>query len=699
MLVAIFNNRVLQRILVLVFVFAFSYATAQTKNEQKRLQKNSNRIALASFSKALKVKMTSEKDFAIKLAKRNGWEITKRMEDGSFYELQRIGSDGTPIYYTTASSPMSSTSRANTLHTNGVLDLGINGENMNIGLWDQGVVYTEHQEFDTRIDIGDYNADKKNNGHATHIAGIMVASGVREDAKGIAPKATVTSYNWNSDRAEVAAAAANGMLVSNHSYSVGVNSISDWYFGAYVDDARDWDKIMYNAPYYLAVIAAGNAQKKGYNESPVFGTAAESYDLIAGFALSKNSITVGAAQNIEVNTNGDFINAQMTKFSSYGPTDDGRIKPDIVSLGKRVLSTYTNGKDVYRTSSGTSIAAPGVAASLTLLQQYNKELNNSYLKAATIKGLALHTADNIGAKPGPSPKSGWGLINAKAAAEAITNDGKTTVVEELTLENQAEYTFTVVSDGTNPLMASISWTDLAGTEVKSKLNSAEVALVNDLDIRIIKNEETFFPWKLKLSQLDNGAVKGDNVVDPFEKVRVDNASGTYQIIITHKGNLKSDRQNFSIIVTGVQNKIDKEIEEVVDEVIEEEVIDEEVINEEIIEEEIEDKIEEEVIEEEIIDEEVDNNNEDDTIEEEIKDISNSRRISVYPNPSTDYIKVAVDTDANDFNYQIVNISGIMIGANKLGSDKTINVSNYKTGLYILIVSGNGIITKTKFFKN
>ena len=67
------------------------------------------------------------------------------------------------------------------------------------------------------------------------------------------------------------------------------------------------------------------------------------------------------------------------------------------------------------------------------------------MRAATLKGLALHTADDIEAK-GPDSKSGWGLINAKKAVETIKYRNVRSIIKELELGAGDSYSITVTAE-------------------------------------------------------------------------------------------------------------------------------------------------------------------------------------------------------------------------------------------------------------
>src|SRR5690606_29485109 len=370
-------------------------------------------------------------------------------------------------------------------------------------------------------------------------------------AKGIAHGATARIYDWGRDKIEVAEEAAQGLLLSNHSYGILTDRVPDWYFGAYIQVSRDWDKIMYHAPYYLMVNAAGNARHSGDNASPNHGGKDDGFDLLLGFATSKNGLSIAGAIT-ELDASGELLKGRVTEYSSYGPTDDGRIKPDLAGDGSHSLSTSSASKSSYQLSSGTSMATPGVTGSLLLLQQYHHELMGHYMKAATLKGLALHTAHDVGER-GPDHKMGWGVIDTKAATELLrTLDYTSTILEER-LEQGQTRSLSVEANGHEPLTVSLSWTDPDGTAVNTgNLNDARRALVNDLDIRIVKEGEVHLPWKLDLTKAGAPATKGDNQVDPFERIEIPNASGSYTITIGHKGNLSPGHQDFSLIVSGAR---------------------------------------------------------------------------------------------------------------------------------------------------
>ena len=703
---------------------------SQSSNAKEHIRSSYNQGKLSAFISEMEAEHQAKLQNIGQLIKSKGLTASEK-SDGSEIALKDIGTDGTPLYYTTLNDPTSQTSRAHTLYDKGLLNLGLTGTNMEVGVWDSGVALSSHQEFDSRAKNAD-NGDEVSL-HATLVTGNLISAGVEPNAKGVAYGAQALTHDWSRDKIEVAEAAANGLLLSNHSYGILSDRVPDWYFGSYIKVTQDWDRIMYNAPYYLMVTAAGNAQKSYDNEAPNFGKTADGFDLLLGFTTTKNGLTVAGA-NTEIDSNGDLKKASVAGYSSFGPVDDGRVKPDLAGDGGNILSTSSATNSSYQVSAGTSMAAPGVTGSLLLLQQYHEELFGSYMKAATLKGLALHTADDVDAK-GPDYKMGWGIINAKSAAEVLQNKEYTTLVNEESLSDGETFTVTVNAIEGTPLMASISWTDPESENInRGDLNSTTAALVNDLDIRISKNDETHFPWKLNPANANDTAFKGDNKVDPFERVEVENASGTYTITVSHKGSLKNGFQDFSLIVSGaqvsncsVETPTDfglesslsesatiswKEAEETLFEVQYKSVDSDNWENEliwankfelsnltagKVYEARVRSICTENAVSEfsETIEFEF-NGEETELIENTPMFIPQELNISVYPNPTVDYLNVNAEL-SKDAQFSIVTTSGNVIKKGK--TQGSINVSSLSAGLYILVVQDYAGIKSTKFYKN
>ena len=537
-----------------MLVFA-SNAFAQSKEQIQKIRSEYDLVKLQTIQKNLQTKENLQKKEAMRIAQQKGWKTTIKKEDGTFMELQRVV-NGKPIYYTTFNVDAAKSTRTDHLHSGGSLGLNLMGQGLTANVWDGGGTRNTHQEFDgaggnNRVTTIDGSTLNGNSFHAQHVTGTIVASGVVANAKGMAPHAKARTADWNNDKSEATTETGNGMIISNHSYGFafrnqfGQVQLPQNYFGGYIEESRDWDEILFNAPNYLMVVAAGNdGNDNTANQNPTGGSG---WDKLTGHSTSKNNLVVANAQDANIDANGNLVSVSINSSSSEGPTDDMRIKPDITGNGTGVYSTYDNSDSAYNSITGTSMASPNVAGSLLLLQQHYGNLNSGGLmRAATLKGLALHTADDAGAA-GPDAVFGWGLLNTKRAAQTITANGNGSKIEELTLNSGQSYTITVDSDGTSPLLASISWTDRPGT-ANSTVNSTTPVLVNDLDIRVTKGGTTYFPYELTGPTT---SAQQDNNVDPYERVDVNGASGTYTITVTNKGTLVGGSQAFSLIVTGV----------------------------------------------------------------------------------------------------------------------------------------------------
>ena len=504
---------------------------------------------------------------------------------GVTMEMQYIDKKGMPQYYMTENLNAAKTISTDKVQPGGGGGLSLDGSGMTVYEWDAGAVLSTHQEFGSRVTMGD--TVTVSHYHSTHVGGTMIASGVDANAKGMAPAANLKSFDWNSDDGEMAWEAAKGALVSNHSYGYSrgwaylssygawfwfgdkdIDSKEDYLFGFYDNGPRDLDEIAYYAPYYLIVKSAGNDRNDDHTGGHyvydsgaggwVWSTASRDpdgdYDCMGTKAVAKNIMAVGSVEDITggYSQPSDVISAS---YSAWGPADDGRVKPDIVANGQSLYSTNNSGNSSYLTISGTSMAAPTVTASMLLLQQHYHNLFGIYMRASTLKALVVHTADEAGNNNGPDYMFGWGLMNTKSAADKITEDQTTDVISEHVLDDGSTYSREITTTGTDPIKVTIVWTDPPGAMPDPAVDPADVILVNDLDLRVVNNSTstTYYPWKLDRNNPSNAATNtSENNVDNVEMVYIDSPSSgtTYTITVDHDGNLSGGRQVFSMIISG-----------------------------------------------------------------------------------------------------------------------------------------------------
>ena len=550
----------MKKITLLFIAFQCFFVMSQTDEERLQIIKNYDVEAIKNLETKFKNK-NKENEERINAFLNNN-KTTKRIKrsGGKNYHLARI-IDGKPIYITTDNANSAKATRTDFLHNGGDLGLNLEGQNMLIGIWDEGIARVTHYEFkesdsstESRVTTPDYTGGDYNS-HGTHVAGTMVGRGYQEDAKGMAPQADLVSYDWINDNAEVLNQANfGGLLISNHSYGFPVRdpetnqqNAPTWLMGCYDDDAADWDQVAYSAPYYLQVTSAGNDGESTYSGGLLAG-----FDKLTADKNAKNNLVVANANNPFI-INGNVLSLAINNSSSQGPSDDGRIKPDITGDGTDVKSAESGNNLAYSNKTGTSMAGPNVAGSILLLQQYYNEINSQFMKSATLKGLVCHTASDDGTRIGPDPIFGWGLLNSKFAAETILNASTGgAYIDERSLSDGGNYTTTFDISSGEPFSATLCWTDPPGTPRNGQTNSAIAALVNDLDLRLTSpNGTTYFPWKLNLNDISGSATTGDNLVDTVEKIDIEEPeSGTYTLSVSHKGNLTNGAQNYSLVVTG-----------------------------------------------------------------------------------------------------------------------------------------------------
>lgn len=548
-------------------------STAQPKSirqEINRMTKSSSIDSLVNKTNVENQKERSRLDLYLQTrSNRNG--LKARSVDNGMY-LRRIDERGTPIYYTSLDQSSRAISHVDEVQRELYNNVMLKGQDMIIGVIDGDILLANHQEFidgsrsrvrtesadnTTKPEDQDRKAELK--AHATHVGGIIGATGKNASSKGILPEVEMWSYNWDKDDLKMISLANDGVLVSNHSYGIASMDkqknplVPPSYFGTYNYDASQFDDIAYTFPYYQPVVAAGNDGRDYMKLNPD----KQGNDLLLGAANAKNSIVVAA---VGYNRAGRL---ELADFSSSGPTNDYRIKPNIAANGINVYSSiyakpFASSQlpldNLYGLKSGTSMAAPAVSGIITLWQQWALTQFNLPLRSATIRALTIHTANKYQDQVGPNHHYGYGIINAAGGINLLKNtlSNEALLLENTLLNGQGfEIKVELIEDAEN-LVFTLSWTDPSKGYSSSFFDETKLQsmLVNDLDISVVNNEGTHYPWRLTGQSPDVRIEKGVNAVDNIEKIEIPNAKkGIYTVVVSHKGKLMNNRQDFSLIAS------------------------------------------------------------------------------------------------------------------------------------------------------
>ncbi len=504
------------------------------------------------------------------LAATRGLPILQRLDDGTLMYLERfIG--GRPQYLI----PMNAFTAASIRTDITRKKYGLTGKDVLIGQWDFLGVFTDHPELQGgRIVQMDGAIPDTGRDHATHVSCTLAGTGINPLAQGMAYEGRVHCYDLTGgDTFRMAnEVRANDLRFSNHAYGSAagwvrgtwhgdtrIHRTIDYKFGYYDWRALDWDSLSVLAPEYLIVKAVGNYRGEGGPIQPPPTLFPENnggktgYDCIPTFGVAKNPLVVGAVD-------AKFGNA-MTTYTAWGPTDDGRIKPDIMAHGDAVYSAShtapTNKPNGYSSLSGSSQSAAAVTGSLAVLHELQTRLDPAIrMRAATWKALLMNTADDFGTS-GPDYQSGWGVMNTERVADLLVQHNQCGgfVHNDLLLPQSDSIVLRVRATG-DTLKAMICWVDppsIPHPLDTNAINNQTPFLIHDLDMRVSDGATTFLPWTLKgLNDPAASATPGDNILDNVEQVVVASPQPAqeYTIRITHKGTFRYS-QPVSLVVTGI----------------------------------------------------------------------------------------------------------------------------------------------------
>jgi subtilisin-like proprotein convertase family protein len=438
-------------------------------------------------------------------------------------------------------------------------------------------------------------------GHGTNVASIAAGYGVdsnpqqvdpnREDAEeflygmGAAPRARLgASKIFDCDgnfelghadgfRGVAAAAYAAGARISNNSWGYATQ------LGPYTPDAQMFDSLVRDAhpgmsgdQEMVEVFAAGNEGGRGWATVTAPGTA-------------KNVITVGASESRRplgritcgVDDGGADRPGDIVNFSSRGPTDDGRLKPDLVAPGTRLVGAapqtgglyegfgvcqkfFPTGNPLYSMESGTSQAAAAVSGTAALIRSWYRRVHggNSVVPSpALTKAILVDSATDLAAgddgkgdltAPAPNVDQGWGRAHLGAALDGTVRQyvDQSVILDESGQDRFAEsYS---VQDASLPLKVTLAWTDAPGMV-------GSTAFVNNLDLVVRQGGRTY-----KGNVLAGGRSITGGDADPrnnVESVVLPGASGRFsvEVIATSIGgdgvpeNADLTDQEFALVVS------------------------------------------------------------------------------------------------------------------------------------------------------
>lgn len=429
--------------------------------------------------------------------------------------VQPISPD--PEYFNQSSRRITKANVLNAAITSG--GRGLNGEGVTIGVGDDATILTQ-------VDFSDRVIDRTTFGgtHGIHVNGTAAGAGiVNELYRGFAPKARIVNdqqsgilYNTFMYYPDF------NMIATNNSYGFAPGCEQN---GLYEITSRTQDILSRDYPEVLHVFAAGNSGRVDCDlYPPGLNTIAMAWQ------AAKNVLTVGAT------TDSGFIAA----LSSRGPVRDGRLKPELVTMGQSVISNGASNNYVFNT--GTSMAAPAATGGIALLaQRYHQLHNNNNPPAALIKAVLCNGADDKG-NPGPDFTYGFGLMNLVRSVEMLEKQHYFS--GSIAQGNNFTQTITVPAN-TAQLKVMLYWHDPAGSPLRRE------ALVNDLDLELVTTSNTTrLPLVLDTLPENTGnvAVEGADHINNIEQVVLDNpASGNYVIRI--KGTLipEGPAQNYYVV--------------------------------------------------------------------------------------------------------------------------------------------------------
>ena len=394
----------------------------------------------------------------------------------------------------------------------------LSGKGIKIGIVDGGFVLDTHKELKNRVFLEKLDEDNINfKSHPAHVAGIIGSSGIDTKSIGVATSAVLYSYSFeqyeDSNKSYFYDMYKKGIYISNHSYGPDEGDIYDGM-------SQATDNFIASHPNHISIVSSGNSRE-----------GSDDYKTIRDFASAKNVITVGAVDK----------NKEITSFSSVGPVNGGRIKPDIVGYGEHVYSLDTENEYAYKR--GTSMSAPHITGLVALLEEEYKKVNSTLMREDTAKAILVNSATDLG-RVGPDYEYGYGIPDALKAVNIIDSMARydsLVKLNDVNENNSREYSLYLAED--SDIRVTLSWIDPKFYEDKitDTTNSK-------LHIKIVdESGKIYYPWSLDYYNYTDDAVKDVNDVDNVQQVEAHLKQGRYRVIISNTMMNIGIKQKFSLV--------------------------------------------------------------------------------------------------------------------------------------------------------
>ena len=434
------------------------------------------------------------------------------------------------------------------------------------------------------------DGDPDAKGHGTHVCGIIAGDGTASQNKirGVAPGARLIVQRLMDNQGKLSGIPLEMADLFQESYDKGVrvhnNSWGHKVDGRYSIDSYEVDQFVYDHPDFLVIFSAGNDGKQTENGQPTVDQFGRILLMsVRSPATAKNALAVGAC----CSSRGDgpfakrtwkFYNpifsypmvsdepvcgdpAYLAAFSSRGPSDDERIKPDLVAPGTVVVSARKSGSeekriyessDQYQYMSGTSQAAPVVAGAAAIIREYfstqhNYEPSAALMKATLINGTAWLPSSTSQMDVGqPNFHQGFGRLDLQQTLPNSNNADLRMVFTDVDRQAQgalnssvaakSQWVRKLVVESGLPLVVTLAWTDKPGHGLQQNL---DLIVVKPDGSKILGNHLMQRPSWSPRDRRNN--VQQVRIATPMP--------GTYSLHVTAY-NTPFENQGFSVVATG-----------------------------------------------------------------------------------------------------------------------------------------------------